>query len=101
MKYCGGTFSGLKTTLYAAEITVVGHRCTYDGRLPGTDQVAVIKQWSACNDVSEVRMFLVTIGVCRAFIKDFAWLTGPLNNLLRKDVTFKWTKDHNRALQDL
>ena len=37
MKYCGGTFSGPKTTLCAAEITVVGHRCTYDGRLQETD----------------------------------------------------------------
>ena len=34
MKYCGGTFSRHKTTLCAAEIMVVGHRCTYDGRLP-------------------------------------------------------------------
>ena len=54
MKYCGRTFSGPKTALCAAEITVVGHRCTYDGRLPETDQVGVIKQWSACNNVSEV-----------------------------------------------
>ena len=101
MKYCGGTFSGPKTTLCAAEIMVVGHRCTYDGRLPETDQVGVIKQWSACNNVSEVRMFLGTIGVCRVFIKDFAQLAGPLNNLLRKDVTFEWTKDHDWAMQDL
>ena len=89
MKYCGGTFSGPKTTLCAAEIMVVGHRCTYDGRLPKTDHVGVIKQWSACNNVSEVQMFLGMIGVCRVFIKDFAWLTRPLNNSLRKDVTFE------------
>ena len=54
MKYCRGTFSSPKTTLCAAEIMVVGHRCTYDGRLPETDHVGVIKQWSACNNVSEV-----------------------------------------------
>ena len=70
---------------------VVGHRCTYDARLLKTDHVGVIKRWSACNNVSEVQMFLGTIGVCRVFIKDFAWLAGPLNNLLRKDVTFKIT----------
>ena len=46
-------------------------------------------------------MFLGMIGVCRVFIKDFAQLTGPLNNLPRKDVTFEWTKDHNQAMQDL
>ena len=37
MKYCGGTFSSPNTTLCTAEITVVGHRCTYDRRLPETD----------------------------------------------------------------
>ena len=46
-------------------------------------------------------MFLGTIGVCRVFIKDFARLAGPLNNSLKKDVTFEWTKDHNQAMQDL
>ena len=53
-KYCGGTFSSPKTTLCAAEIMVVCHRCTYDRRLPETDRVGVIKWWSACNNVSEV-----------------------------------------------
>ena len=43
MKYCGGTFSGPKTTICAEEITVVSHRCTYKGRLPETDRVGVIR----------------------------------------------------------
>ena len=46
-------------------------------------------------------MFLKTIGVCRVFIKDFARLAGPLNNLLGKDVTLEWTKDHDWAMQNL
>ena len=101
MKYCGGTFSGPKTTLCAEEITVVGHRCTYDGRLPETDRVGVITRWEPCKNVSEVRMFLGTIGVCRVFIKDFARLAGPLNNLLRKNVTFEWKEEHNTSMQNL
>ena len=57
MKYCGGTFLGPKTTLCAEEITVVGHRCTFNGRLPETDRVGVITRWEPCKNVSEVRMF--------------------------------------------
>jgi hypothetical protein len=34
MKYSGGTFSGYKSLLWACEITVLGHRCTPEGRLP-------------------------------------------------------------------
>jgi len=101
MKYCGGTFSGPKTTLCAGEITVVGHRCTFEGRLPETDRVGVIKRWPACKNVSEVRMFLGTIGVCRVFIKDFARLATPLNGLLRKQVPFDWTEKHSESMQNL
>jgi len=101
MKYCGGTFSGPKTTLCAEEITVVGHRCTFEGRLPETDRVGVITRWEPCKNVSEVRAFLGTIGVCRNFIKDFARLAGPLNNLLRKNVVFEWKEEHDNSMQNL
>ena len=101
MKFCGGTFSGYKSTLCAEEITVVGHRCTVDGRLPETDRVGVIERWPACNSVTEVRMFLGTVGVCRVFIKDFAKLAGPLNQLLRKDVPFEWGPEQDRSMAEL
>ena len=85
----------------AAEITVVGHRCTIDGWLPEVDCVGVINRWPACKTISEVRMFLGTIGVCRVFIKDFAKLAGPLNKLLRKDVPFTWGSEQEKAMEDL
>lgn len=46
-------------------------------------------------------MFLGTIGVCRVFIKDFAKVASPLNNLLRKNVPFEWTEEHDRSMQSL
>ena len=101
MKYCNGTFSGYKSLLCAEEITVVGHRCTIDGRMPETDRVGVIDRWPACNNISEVRMFLGTVGVCRVFIKDFAKLAGPLNQLLRKDIPFEWGPEQDKSMADL
>ena len=101
MKYCGGTFSGYKTTLCAAEITVVGHRCTFEGRMPETDRVGVIERWPACKNITDVRMFLGTIGVCRVFIKDFAKLAGPLNHLLRLKVPFEWGPEQEKSMADL
>ena len=62
MKYCGGTFSGYKTILCAPEITVLGHRCTYEGRLPDTERVAKIVNWGPCENLSDVRAFLGTHG---------------------------------------
>src|SRR5271154_2688597 len=101
MKYCGGTFSGHKTTLCAEEITVVGHRCTIDGRKPETDRVGVIERWPPCKNLTDVRMFLGTVGVCRVFIKDFARIAGPLNNLLRLNVPFVWGEEQEAAMAEL
>jgi hypothetical protein len=101
MKYCGGTFSGYKSTLCAEEITVVGHRCTMDGRMPAADKVGVIERWGPCKNITDVRTFLGTIGVCRVFIRDFAKLAGPLNHLLRKDVPFIWGPEQDQSMAEL
>ena len=54
MKYCGGTFSGKKSLLCAREITVVGHVCTLEGRIPDPSRVNKILNWGLCKDLSEV-----------------------------------------------
>src|SRR5215510_7655542 len=71
MKYCGGTFSGKKLVVCNDEITVLGHRCTPQGRLPDESRVATIKNWGPCKTLSEVRVFLGSIGVARIFIRNF------------------------------
>ena len=101
MKYCGGTFSGYKTTLCAAEIVVVGHRCTIDGRMPETDRIGVIERTAACTSLTEVRSFLGVIGVCRVFIRDFAKLAEPLVRLTRKDIPFQWGPEQAESMAAL
>ena len=64
MKYCGETFLGYKATLCASEITVVSHRCTFEGLLEES-RIEKVLNWGPCKNVSEVRAFLGTVGVCR------------------------------------
>ena len=101
MKYCGGTFSGPKLFLCVPEITVLGHRCTYEGRLPDESRVVAIRKWGPCKDLSEVRAFLGTIGVCRIFIHNFARRAAPLISLTRKDVPFQFGPEQIAAQEDL
>src|SRR6202522_4814012 len=80
MKFCGGTFSGYKSFICAPEITVLGHRCTIDGRLTEQSRVSKIINWGPCKDLSDVRSFVGTIGVCCLFIKNHIpalHCTGP------------------------
>ena len=101
MKYCHGTFSGYKATLCAPEMTVVGHRCTYEGRLPETARVEKVANWGPCLDVSDVRAFLGTIGVCRMFIRNFAHRANPLTILTRKNQPFVFGPEQVAAQEDL
>ena len=39
--------------------------------------------------------------VYRKYIKGFAQIALPMNKLLRKDVTFEWSEDCNKAFQTL
>lgn len=101
MKYAGGTFSGHKLRLCAEEIMVVGHRCTYQGRLPDLTTVATIRNWGPCQSLSEVRAFLGTVGVLRIFISNFAKRAAPLVQLTRKGVAFEFGPAQLAAQEDL
>ena len=101
MKYAGGTFSGFKSALCTREIVVLGHRCTPEGRLPDTTRIDTISNWGKLNDVSDVRSFLGTIGVCRMFIKNFAHRAHHLVKLTRKDATFEYGPQQVEAQEDL
>jgi Integrase zinc binding domain/RNase H-like domain found in reverse transcriptase len=101
MKYCHGTFSGYKATLCAEEITVVGHRCTFFGRLPDTSRMAKIVNWGPCQDLSDVRAFLGTVGVTRMFIRNFAHRAHALTILTRKNQPFIFGPEQIAAQEDL
>ena len=101
MKYSGGTFSGYKSLLCAAEITVLGHRCTIDGRLPDQSRVEKIVNWGPCKDLTDVRAFIGTIGVCRLFIKNFAHRAHHLVKLTRKGVEWEFGREQQTAMDDL
>lgn len=101
MRYAGGTFSGVKSILIAREFLVIGHRCTPEGRLPDQSRVKAITNWGPCQSLSDVRAFLGTIGVCRIFIKNFAHRADALVRLTRKDVSFEWGPEQEKAQIDL
>lgn len=91
VKYCGGTFSGLKALLCMEIFPVVGHMCSYEGRRPSEDRIGVIERWPDLETVSEVRQFLGVVGTMRMFIKDYTVMSRPLTRLLRADVEWEWT----------
>ena len=94
IKYCGGTFSGFKSVLCVEEITAVGHWCTPEGHLPNPSRVDHIINWGPCKDISDVRVFLGTVGMCHIFIHNFSKHANPLVHLKHKGTPFEFRPAH-------
>jgi hypothetical protein len=101
MKYVGGTWSGPKSILCAPEVLIVGHLCCYEGRKANTTHVDKIRNWGACEEVSDVRAFLGTAGLMRIFIKDYARIAWPLTKLTRHTEPFRWEREQEIAQNTL
>ncbi|OBZ76577.1 Transposon Tf2-6 polyprotein [Grifola frondosa] len=97
MRYCNGTFSGVKSMLCGEEIVVVGHRCTHEGRRPEDSRVAVVKNWGPCKDLSEVRAFLESFESLSRTSRN----AHPLVYLTRKGIPFEFGPKQIQAQEDL
>jgi hypothetical protein len=53
------------------------------------EKIKAITEWPKPNNISKLRGFLGLTGYYRKFIKNYAHLTTPLSNLLKKN-SFKW-----------
>lgn len=88
-KAYGVTFSGKKAFIGVPRAEILGHICTYEGRIADPSRVRVIQDWPVPTTVSEVRAFLGTLGVLRIFIKGYTLIARPLIQLTRKDEPFE------------
>ena len=97
----GVTASGPKARIAQPTALIVGHQCTYEGRIPDESKVKKIVNWPECRNVTEVRGFLGTASVLRIFIKDFAMIARPLVALTRKNAEFNFDDDCRAAMEQL
>jgi hypothetical protein len=101
VKYSGSTFSGYKLLLCTEEIMAVSHHCTPQGHLLDQMQIAKIAKWGPCQNLSDVYVFLGTIGVCHIFIQNFSKHANSLVQLTHKGTPFKFSPAQATAQEDL
>ena len=61
------------------------------------EKVAGVLNWSVPKMVRDIRKFLGLANYYRQFVKDFAKLARPLNNLMRKEEKWKWGDEQQTA----
>jgi hypothetical protein len=75
--------------------------CSAEGRTPDESKVQKIRDWPDCEDLTDVRAFLGTLGLMRIFIKDFATHAKPLVNLTRKGIEFRFEAKEKDVMEKL
>lgn len=99
--HAGATVSAKKMIIAAPEAVIVGHKCTYEGRLPDDAKISKIRKWPRPKNTTELRGFLGVCACVRMFIKNYARISRPLNDLLLKEAEWAWTEKQELAMEIL
>ena len=81
-----------KCSFLKDSIDYLGHRVDRQGIHPSEGNVQALKNAPVPTDVSELRAFLGLVNYHGKFIKDLSTVVSPLNELLRKDTKWNWSK---------
>ena len=86
-----------KCAFAATSIKCLGNIINQEGIHADPDKIAAIKDLPRPLSPSDVRSFLGTANYYRAFVKDFAHLMLPLQELTKKRTQFLWTQECEEA----
>ena len=82
------------------EVEFLGMTVSAEGIKMNDDKVQAILEWPTPKTVRGVRSFLGLANFYWRFIKDYAQVARPLNDLTRKDQSFEW-KDSQQTAFDM
>jgi transposase InsO family protein len=83
------------------EVAYLGHIVSKDGVRPNPEKVAVLQNFPVPTNLKELQAFLGLAGYYRRFVHKFSIIAGPLFDLLRSDVEFKWSNEQQEAMNAL
>lgn len=90
-----------KCNFTCPQVKYLGHVVFPEGIAPDDDKISAVKDFPRPHNIKTVRSFLGLANYYRRFIKDFAKITSPLNQLLRKNHNFVWTNACEEAFKAL
>jgi len=83
------------------ELAFSGHVVSAEGIKVDPKKVAIVQDWPVPTDVGQLRAFLGVGNYFRRFIQGYSNLVRALNDLLKKDVPYKWTDGCSVAFRGL
>jgi hypothetical protein len=83
------------------EILYLGHFISRQGIKVDPSKIEAVKSFPTPQNQHDVRSFLGLSDYYRKYVKGYAKIATPLNRLLTKDISFKWTNDCENAFKTL
>jgi hypothetical protein len=102
-----------KCEFFKSKVTYLGHVVSEKGIETDPDKIEAVKTWPVPSTVKEVRAFLGFVGYYRRFVKGFASIARPLNDLLveneaqnpnkvkSRKAPFVWGETQQHAFEQL
>ena len=90
-----------KCVFAAPQVDYLGFVLSEKGVQPQARLTEAVQNFATPKSKKEIKRFLGLSGFYREFIKNFAEIAAPLNNLTRDQVVFQWTAECESAFQTL
>uniref|UniRef100_A0A090XF40 RNA-directed DNA polymerase n=2 Tax=Ixodes ricinus TaxID=34613 RepID=A0A090XF40_IXORI len=90
-----------KCKVAASSVLYLGHVIDGKSVRPDPDNIRAASNFPRPRNVKEVRSFLGVCNYYRRFVKDFARISRPLNDLTRCDVKWSWSQECQNAFEEL
>ena len=100
-RWAGLSLQAEKCFLAMTEGILLGHKISKKGIEVDYDKIAVILALEMPTNLRELRGFLGCVGYYRRFVEGYSFLSTCLNQLLKKDVPYVWTEEHQEAFHKL
>lgn len=90
-----------KCDWFQKDVEYLGFRLTGDGILPQDTKAQAIRDAAPPANRKEIRSFMGLANYYRRFVKNFAQIAKPINDLLKNDVPFQWDVAQQQAFDSI
>ena len=90
-----------KCSFGLSELVFLGYKISRTGIAPDPGKIKAVEFFPTPRDVTGVKSFTGLCNYYRKFVKDFARIAQPINDLTRSSVPFVWGEAQNQAFKTL
>ena len=101
LRKAGLTVEPKKTKIARKKIVFIGYTFSKEGVETDPSNISKVKNFPKPLKIRDISSFLGLANYYRRFIEGYATIARPLNDLLKKKNTFKWTSEANLAFETL